>query len=267
MLFRTYYWNDATIRAALSLFERSVGLDFYVLADETDCGVLDVRPFQKLGHDIAYFERIGLPCIAPEGKPPLWWNCDYGLYDAVLRLPEYDYFLMIEGDVAVNLKLRPLVDRAIAAGLHCLTPFGIQPFVEWWEYAASCVDLPYARRGWTPLSTIFLSAPAVRYLLSERRRMGQQHAAGKLSAWPICEGFFGSALLESGHSVASLRGFADMTHYRSVAVYLDSDPRARVAGSLCHSVSRPSGTGRDSSRVRLRCCGGIASRCAWRARR
>ena len=239
VLFRTYYWDDATYRAALAVFGQSAGLEFFILANETDCGPLDVRPFRKIGHDVAHLERLGLPCVAPDGVPPLWWNCDYGLYDAALRLPEYDYFLMIEADVAVNLELRPLIDRAIAAGLHCLTPHGIQPIADWWEYGASCVDLPYAQRGWAPLSTVFISVPAVRYLLAERQRLGRLHADGRMSAWPISEGFLGSALLASGHSEAPLSRFVDMTQYRSVATYLDSDPRARIAGSLCHSVLPP----------------------------
>lgn len=236
VLVRTYFWDEFAFRSALQIWRNCEGLDFYVLADETHTGPLNVLPFPKLGHATADFERLGLPCVAPETMAPLWWNCDYSLYDALLKLPEYDCYCIVEIDIAVNLQLRPMIERAIAAGHDCVVPFGLRAMHPGWVWSSSCVSLPYAKKAWAPLSLLLISRGAAEYLLSERQQLGRRYALGTLSEWPICEGFFGSAMLDAGYSVGSAHEFADLSCFGSNSIYLETDPRTRVPGSLCHSV-------------------------------
>ncbi len=239
VLFRTYFWDDYAARSATRLHEQSEGLDFYVQVNETDTGPLDVRPFSKLSHTTSEFGHLDLPCVAPSGRPTLWWNCDYSLYDAALKLPHYDYYLSIECDVAANMPLRPLLDQFVAGGYECVTPAEFVPMRETWPHAGSCVGLPYPARAWAPLPVMVVSNRVARYLLAERQRLGQMYAKGELPGWPISEGFFSSAVLSGGYSVAPLSRFANLQHFSSEAIFLETDPANETSRQLRSFRARP----------------------------
>ena len=239
VLVRVYDWDEHVFRSVTRIWNQSDGLDFYILADETGSGPLDVGPFPKLGHDVAYFERLGLPCGLGEQAAPLWWNCDYGLYDAALRLPDYDFYLLIESDVAVNLKLRPLVEQVVEAGVEALTPFAHRPGGAPWRFAGSCAELPYARKTRTPLCIMLFSRRVACHLLHERLRVARLRARGQITSWAFCEGFVSSALVDAGFRVAALDRMANLQDFGTESVYLEGDERTRLRGSFCHAVLDP----------------------------
>ncbi len=256
VLVRTYFWDDFAFRACLRIWSRCEGLDFYILADETRSGALDTGPFRKLGHTTADFQAAGLPCSAPDNFAPLWWNCDYSLYDAALKLPEYDYYYVIESDVAISLDLRPMIEQVIAAGHDCLLPFGLRPMDPSWAWSTSCRSLPYAKRAWVPISLMFASRHLALHLLSERQKLASKFADGAPADWAFCEGFVGSALLDAGFNVGSAHRFAD-----SIAFWIKLDllgDRSANQDRWPHmplGYSIRTGTGRSSLNAGSHHCG------------
>jgi hypothetical protein len=203
--------------------------------DETTSGPVDTRDLARIGHRQGDFAAIGLPIAAPPRVVPLWWNCDYGLYWAVIHAPGYDYYVSIEDDVAVNVPLRHLVDEMAARGLDCVVASAPRG-TDGWSHAHSCADLPYARTVWSELSTLMLSRRAAHFLLAERQRLGAMYAAGTIRNWPFCEGFLASALLSGQFRVAALRDLVELPHYNSQLIFLETDPRVLRAGTLAHAV-------------------------------
>ncbi len=236
---RTYVWDDYTFRSATRVWDRCGGLDFFILADETRSGPLETSPFRKIAHTAADFEALGLPCLAPHARSPLWWSCDYGLYDAVLKLPGYDYYCFIESDVSVNLELRHLVEQVASQRLGFVTCFDHRPIQPSWPHAWSCADMPFGRKSWTPLCIMLASEAVAMHLLGQRQRLATLRNDGRLTEWPFCEGFVSSALMDAGVAVGSLTGIADLTHFGTESIFLEIDPQIRVAGSLCHAVLDP----------------------------
>ncbi len=236
VLFRTHFWDDFASRAATRLWRQCGGADFFVLADETDGTALDVRPFRKHAQGIDDFRRLALPWVAVGAAPPAWWNCDYPIYDAALRLPNYDYYFLFEFDAAANLPLLPIARAMAAAGIDCVTHTGHRPVKEGWSFAASCAGLPYAAKTWTPITVVLIAGRAVRALLAERQRLANLLALGRLRRWPVSEGFLASALAAGGFSLRPLRSFADVRHFSAESIYLETDPRTQRPGAFVHSV-------------------------------
>ena len=239
VLMRTHFWDEFAFRAATRLWHQSEGADFYIEVNESESGPVDVAPFRKIRHTLEGYEAMGLPCAAPPGRPPLWWNADYGLYGAALQLPDYDYYFLIEYDVAVNARLRPIVDRVAAAGIECVTCYEANPMRDTWAHAASCEGLPYARKAWVPVCVMLASRRVALHLLAERRRCAALYAEGRLGGWPISEGFFASALATAGIVTGSLRKFAELPHFGTESIYLEADPLTRSPGSFSHAVLDP----------------------------
>ncbi len=238
VLFRTYQWDDFSRAAAGRLARQCDGCDLFVVADETASGRLDTAPWPRIAHAERDFPALGLPCLSPPRTKPLWWNCDYGLYDAVLRLPEHDVFLSVEDDVAVNTPLAPIAAAMRQRGIDAVVAQGPNPVASW-AHAWSCADLPYPERRWSALGTLFLHRRAALFLLGERRRLGAMLATGAIAAWPFCEGFVASALLAGGWRCAELSGFGDTTYFGSQLIYLEADARTQRPGSFAHAVLDP----------------------------
>ena len=235
VVFRTFFWDDFARRAALRVQARSHGMDFYVEVNETEAGFVDVSPFQKIAASVSGFEALGLPCLSSKGTPPLWWNCDYGLYGAALAHPGYDYYFLIEYDVAVNVALCPLVEQVASENLDCVTCFEHYAMRETWGYARFSAGMPYARKAWTPLCMMLATEQVALRLLSERQRLARMYASGEMAEWPISEGFFSSALLDAGFSSATLRQFTHLPHFSTEAIFLEGDARTTLGG-FSHAV-------------------------------
>ncbi len=235
VLFRTYQWDEFARRAATRLAARTAGMDLFILIDESASGPVDTAPFTKIAHTVATFKALGLPCDPVAKAPALWWNCDYGLYDAMLQQPGYDIYLAVEDDVAVNLPLMQVVERMRDRELDAIVSFGPNS-VERWGHRHSLADVPYRSLSWSALSTVFLTGRAIRFLFDQRRRLAEMHAEGKMAAWPFCEGFVSSALHSEGFAVGELAQFVRLPHFSTEMPLLEDDPRAVLPDTVAHSV-------------------------------
>jgi hypothetical protein len=228
--FRTYTWDDGVAELARRCFRACSGGRNVVLADETR-GPLCIPGYEVVSHTDET-EYLGLP-NHPKGTS-LWHNVDYGLYILKNALPDYDYFLTCESDLAVNLNLDPIVAAIASRGID-IVAHQVKPSTEdwyWHQNAAAVFETPWR----SLLFFMILSSRAVALLHYTRRRHAIDFRDGKLAAWPFCENFVPSVLQTAGMRFAEISEFADTSHLRFRPRIPLDDERASRPGSLVHSV-------------------------------
>lgn len=226
VLFHVYEWDAFTERQAAAMAERSRGLNFYVIADETR-GEVPVRGFPKIAHRAQTFADQGLPLYRG-----LWWNSDYALYHAARVLPAYDYYLRFDADVRVTFDLIQFVELMSRTGCSWLSlrPRGVHD----WQFRHSLDGLPYSRRAYVPLMAMLFSREAVLLLEAERKACAASYRGG--GAWPFCEGFVPSLLLERGMTNGGIGKVANVSLFHANLALLESDERVSQPGGIYHAV-------------------------------
>lgn len=134
VLFRTHIW-DAFVAGQYERLKQLIGRgDLYVLLDETNGSVATGQP-AVVNHTNASIEALGL---APAGGGNmLWYNGDYPLYFFYAQHPDYDFYVMTEYDVCVNVDLDTVIDRAARAGADLVSLGKGEPVADW-AHAESC---------------------------------------------------------------------------------------------------------------------------------
>lgn len=229
--FRTHVWDDDIAESARRFFAAVPTMRRVVLVDETR-GALEIPGYEKISHtDDA--SSLGLP-NHPIGQS-LWFNGDYAFYFLRRALPDYDYYLLSEYDVAVNLGLEPLqqlVGRdAVDFVAHRVIPSTADWY--WHQNGLSLSDAPWK-------SLIFfsvLSARAIDRLLAARQALAERFRAGELRIWPFCETFIPTVLKSMPDMrFAEVSAFAKTDHFAFRPRLSAHDPRVHKPGSLAHPV-------------------------------
>jgi hypothetical protein len=229
--FRVYDWDDEIAELARRFFAAFPGSRQVVLADETR-GPITIPGYEKISHtdDTACF---GLP-NHPQGRS-LYFHGDYAIYFLQRALPDFDYYLLSEYDLAVNVTLEPMMRFAIDQGIdliaHEVEPSGPDWF--WHSHGLALSDAPWR----SLLNLMVLSRRAIMFLLQTRRQLAQRFAAGEIDLWPLDEAFVPTALKSApGMRFADLSTFADTENFAFRPWLSLHDPRANRPGSLVHSV-------------------------------
>lgn len=226
--FRVYTWDACIAELARRFFAACPGTRQVVLADESR-GRLPIEDYEVVWHTDDT-SLLGLP-NHPAGRS-LWYNVDYGLYMVRTALPGYDYYLLAESDLAVNLDLAPMLEAVAARGIDLLA-HEIQRAPDDWGWVPSARDA-FGQVWQALIFFMVVSGRAADLLLRRRQEHAARFAAG--DQWPFCEAFVPSVLHEEGMRCAEVGEFADTTnlHYRPHIAF--DDPRASAAGTLVHSV-------------------------------
>jgi len=232
--FRTHVWDDFIARAAQRIHNASGKADFYILANET-AGVLPDTGYPKIAHTERDFERIGLIC-EPKNYPVLWWNCDYALYDLFRKLPDYDYYMMVEFDAYTNVDLYGVAETMSRQKIDWVSFKPKVPVTPTWPHAHSCSGLPYSRLTWTPVPVLFISRAAIAYLYDERLRLAKKFQTGQIGDWAICEAFISSALCDARFSGQNLGAYGNIEWFDENNVIPEYDPRMDYPLVFLHSV-------------------------------
>ena len=228
--FRTYTWDEGARELARRFFAATKGARQVVLADESR-GALGIAGYEVLSHT-DQTEDLGLPVVPAQGS--LWFNVDYGLYILRARLPDFDYYMTSESDLAVNLDLSPIMfkvaHRQIDMVAHEIIPSTSD--WHWHKNGLETFEIPWR----SLLFFMIASAQAVDTLWTARRQQGLAYRAGSMSSWPFCEPFVPSILKAAGMRFADIAEFAETKHLRFRPRLALHDARANVPGSLAHSV-------------------------------
>ena len=229
--FRTYTWDEDIAELAARFHSACPGARRVILADETRGKLRIPTSYEVISHteDTSQYSLL----VYPKGNS-LWHNVDYGLYILRARLPDYDYYLTSESDLAVNTPLDPIVAQ-IAARRVDLTAHLIRaatPDWYWYKNAAANFTKPLG----SLLFFMILSARALDQLFQKRQRMTHDHRPDGPAEWPFCETFVPTSLQEAGMTFAEIRDYVDTENLHLRPRLLLRDERANRPGSLAHSV-------------------------------
>lgn len=208
VLFRTHVWDAFARVMAGHLAEVAGRGDLYILADETN-GTLDTEPYRKITHTVE-FADLGLDVGFPHKERFLWYNGDFPLYRALITLPNYDYYYMVEYDVLITRPLDPLTDKLAYRNIEAVgfrlepAPPGIsEPIAAYFSNANSLLP-----------SVFVASRRVVEYLFQARRRIAELYSAHPERGWPFCEAFLGAAITDRPDiAYADLGQFGDVSRY------------------------------------------------------
>ncbi len=229
--FRTYDWDEEIAELARRFFSAFPSSHQVVLADETR-GLITIPGYEKISHteDTA---RFGLP-NHPNGRS-LYFNGDYAVYFLQRALPDFEYYVVSEYDVAVNVPLEPMMRLAIDQRID-LIAHEVEPSSPDWFWHSHGLTLSTA--PWRSLLNLMvLSRRAIAFLLQARRQLAQRFAAGEMDLWPLDEAFVATVLKSTpGTRFADLSTFADTVNFGFRPWLSLHDPRANRPGSLAHSV-------------------------------
>lgn len=233
VLFRTHLWDDFVARQYERLKSRTGRGDLYVLLDETN-GPVETGQAAVVGHTNASIEALGL---APAGGGNLlWYNGDYPLYFFYDRHPDYDYYVMVEYDVCINIDLDHLVDRCLREGAG-LAALAKGEAVSDWAHAASCQEIyPPQAVAKRLICLATFSRDAVRHLFERRLALSAEIRAGAIQAWPFCEGYIPTELAVSGFKLLELSELGTTERYDWWPPVLEDDLPGLDGQTFIHPV-------------------------------
>ena len=228
--FRTYTWDEGTQELARRFFSATGTARQVVLADETQ-GALGIDEYEVISHtsNVAHLGLLNHP-----RENPLWFNVDYGVYVLRDALPNYDYYLLSESDLAVNLDLEPMMGIVMATGIDVVA-HDVKPSTPDWYWHRGGAAI-FAEPWRALLFFMVLSSRAVDLLFDARRRQAIEYRAHRLAEWPFCEPFVPSVLKQARMNFAEIGQFADVADLRFRPRIALNDDRAKRPGSLVHSV-------------------------------
>ena len=166
----------------------------------------------------------------------LWYNVDYALYFFMQQKPDYDYYLLFEYDVVVNMPLDALIEAIAASGTDLVGLTEAQPISEW-RYLSSCEGIyPRAevRKMLFPLGVF--SKRMVKQLSERRLSLSRQLAAGEIAQWPHCEAFMTTEAARAGFRIEEFAAYGSTEKFSFAPAYLEQDLAMLSAESFIHPV-------------------------------
>ena len=189
-------------RLALLLppFRQSTTADYYVFeerfADPLSLTQQIAPDHWRVGRD--YLADNQLYAVKHTG-----WQCgDYMAYAARDLLPEYDYYWIMDDDVAINMPLDAFISHTAALTQACLACEFAPRDTSWMWYASLANAFPDAVYGML-YCLVRLSGSAIDQMKAHRMKM-QPQGAGRLN-YPNDEAFTGTILMHLGLSCADLK--------------------------------------------------------------
>ncbi len=234
VIFRTHFWDAFAARQFQRLTQKVGGGDVYVLVDETS-GPVEGIPHEKV---VRMTETDVLALGFPRaGKGNLlWFNGDYPLYYFMKEHGFYDYYVLLEYDVALNVDVDPLVARVAAAGIDFVGLTKGEPVREW-PWLDTCRDAyPLEDIQYKLICLSVYSARAVCWLANRRLELAAQVRDGSIKAWPFCEGFIATEMARNDFVTAELTDFVDTGTYDFWPPYVEADLPEMLDRPLIHPV-------------------------------
>ena len=234
VIFRTHFWDAFAQRQFDRLIAVAGGTDVFILVDETS------GPVAGITHDkivrVTEGELLGMGLANAGEGALLWFNGDYPLYKFQELHGDYDYYLQLEYDVVINGPILALIASAASQGVDFvgLTKGEATPD---WPWVNSCTDAyDIADISHQLICLALFSSRALRFLAERRLALSDAHQRGKMAAWPMCEGFIATELLQAGMVCKELSEFGDTDLYDHWPPYLEADTDSLSAHHFIHPV-------------------------------
>jgi hypothetical protein len=209
VLMKIHFWDDFAQRRLQHLISKVSSGDVYVFVDETKGAVNGITHERTIRATEDSMAKLGV-LLHPPGKI-FWYNVDYPLYYFYLQNNFYDYYLMCEYDVVLNIDIDDFVSRAEKhrvdyVGFRLTEPTwplhsceGVYPDYFELHQSLNCVSL-YSRRS-------------VEFLLDRRRLLTRSYRAGEIMNWPNNEAFIPTEMKNNGFVVRELGDFGKTERY------------------------------------------------------
>jgi hypothetical protein len=211
VLFKTHFWDDLCRRQLERLRSRIGRGDLYVVMDETFGAGPDTGHDRVIAVTLKDLKSLGLPPVMTHG-PILWYNNDYPIYVAAAKLPEYDFMVAIEYDVAVHVDLDGLIDRLGDDHVDFLG-FPMKVSAKAWSWYPLHKDL-YGPEMLIYLSSLsVLSRAATIALLARRQARGREFSTGVIRYWPLSEAFLPNEVRQAGLKIGSLEHYGTAKYF------------------------------------------------------
>lgn len=237
VLFRTHFWDDFAARQYERLVARSRGGQVFILADETNGTV-------KIDRDnIVRYTQSDVLALGLAGGGYgnlLWYNGDYSLYAFFARYDQFDYYIMVEYDVAVNRELDDVVATASQNGYDFIGLTTVaKPGLDW-NFTDGCLDVYRLEDIRQRLICVAVfSGRAARRLFERRLELSRQYRDGAIRRWPYCEAYIPTELSVSGFKMAELSEFGPTDHYDWRPAFVETDLDAKKGQAFVHPVLDP----------------------------
>lgn len=257
LLLRAYEDNAKTAHLAEQLSSIS-GAELFICADTTN-GPVKIGNFCHIEYSLERFKSLGLR-VAIEGGPQrcLWFCGDYSAYPALLDLPEFDYFFLIEYDVFFSEGgLRWLEDFCNwlqvfpTNRFDCFAPninFNAPPAWHWHAHAQRVGE--FDNVSMLLFSMLAISKAAAAYLYSMRlieavkAQIKFERGIDRSGAVSFCEYFVPSSLRRNSDfkflqlkDLPSALGRLDLRHFTSNRpILFERSLRSPDVGDIAHPV-------------------------------
>lgn len=222
VVFRTHIWDGYVARQYQRLAARIGSGDLFILLDETS-GRVPVSEGKVVSHTQEGIKALGLAAAGTGNM--LWYNGDYPLYFFYHHRPDYDWYVMVEYDVAVHGDIDAMVAHAAREGAGFVGLTKGEPVAEW-PHTESCLDA-YALEDVRKRLFCFgiFSHDAVRRLFERRLALSRDLAEGRMRRWPFCEAYIPTELARSGFKLMELSdlGTTDLYDWRPAFAETDLD--------------------------------------------
>lgn len=236
VIFRTHLWDDFVARQYDRLVARTRNGHVFILVDETS-GPVRIDRDNVVRYTQSDVLNLGL---AKAGRGNLlWFNGDYSLYAFFDRYRDYDYYIMTEYDVVVQVELDDVVAAADRAGHDFVGLSKGEPVSEW-QFTETCLDAYDAAQVQKRLICIAMfSRRAVQHLFDRRLELSQEFRNGALRRWPYCEAYIPTELSVGGFKLAELSEFGPTDSYDWTGVVFEAELGALKGQAFVHPVLDP----------------------------
>ena len=235
MLFKAFKYKAFERRRLKAVAARCGAGDLWLTIDETRGSTGPVGHDRVLRYTEDEIVARGYACY-PHGRL-FWYNADYPLYCAIEAGLDYDYYVMLEYDVAVNCDIEALVARMAEDGVDFVgEPMGRS--AEDWMWLPSCRDAfpaPMPVHPYTICACVF-SRRAALHLRSRRLELARRYHDGDIRAWPISEGFMSTELIHAGFTVRSLSSYGPVPHLGIWPPYTERQATGMADDAFVHPV-------------------------------
>lgn len=235
VLFKAFTYEAFERRRLRALARRCGGGDLYLALDATR------ERAEVTDHDrVIRYTESEMVAKGYAGYPHgrlFWYNADYPLYYALEAGLEYDYYVMLEYDVAVNCDLDALVARVAAEGVDFVGEPMAKSAAEW-MWLPSCRDAfpePEPVHPYTICACVF-SRKAALHLRDRRLELSARYRDGDIRAWPISEGFMSTEMIKAGFAVRSLSSYGRVPRLGIWPPYTEGQLSRLNGDSFVHPV-------------------------------
>ena len=234
VIFRTHFWDEFVSRQFRHLQDQVKSGNVYVLVDETR-GPVEI-PDTTLVFRLTDQQVLDAGYVRAGEGSIQWYSGDVPLYLFRESHPDYAYYIQLEYDVNVTIDLDSLVCKAAFEGVELIASSRNEDPLGWY-WLNTCLDV-YKREDviFRLICLSVFSGSALDGLAAARREQAEWFLAGRISLWPMCEGFLATEASKQKLNIRELSTYGDIANYDFWPPYSERDLGRMPPNSFMHPV-------------------------------